>query len=392
LCKEKCSGSFLNSYFPLICHLFWYGYMKKKIIISVINDLSGDQRIHRIASTLVEADFEVLVVGRKLPDSLPLPAWPYQTHRMKLFFTKGKWFYLEYNLRLFWFLLFRKAQILNANDLDTLLANFLVSRLKNTPLVYDSHEYFTEVPELIGRTFTRNIWLRLERWIFPRLKQVYTVNQSLARIYSQTYQKEVKVIRNVPFLKSDITTRKNEKIIVYQGALNVGRGIELMIEAMNYLPETKLWIIGRGDVQDYLEQLAKEQAAASRIIFKGFIPLNELYQYTAQASLGLSLEEDLGANYRYSSPNKIYDYIQAGIPVLVSDLPEMNALITEYGVGAVLPKEERQPEKLAQQITHILDHSDAYKTYQANCLKAKEILNWEAEKEKLISIYKNIKH
>ena len=156
--------------------------MKQKVIISVINDLSGDQRIHRIASTLAEAGYEVLVVGRKLPNSIPLSDRTYQTHRMRLFFIRGKWFYLEFNFRLFWFLLFRKADILNANDLDTLLANFLISRIKGTRLIYDSHEYFTEVPELIERPFTRNIWLRLEQWIFPRLNQIYTVNHSLASI------------------------------------------------------------------------------------------------------------------------------------------------------------------------------------------------------------------
>ena len=223
---------------------------------------------------------------------------------MKLWFTKGKWFYLEYNFRLFWFLLFQKVNILNANDLDTLLANFLVSRLKRARLIYDSHEYFTEVPELIHRKSTRNIWLKLEQFIFPKLKQVYTVNGSLAKIYGEKYQKEVGIIRNVPFGKNPVTEAKKEKILIYQGALNIGRGIDLMIRAMAFLPEYKLWIIGRGDIEKKLKTLAKSEAYPDRIVFHGFTPLEKLFNFTTQAILGLSLEEDLGANYRFSSPIK----------------------------------------------------------------------------------------
>ncbi|MCB0836537.1 MAG: glycosyltransferase [Bacteroidetes bacterium] len=365
--------------------------MKQKVIISVINDLSGDQRIHRIASTLAEAGYEVLVVGRKLPNSIPLSDRTYQTHRMRLFFIRGKWFYLEFNFRLFWFLLFRKADILNANDLDTLLANFLISRIKGTRLIYDSHEYFTEVPELIARPFTRNIWLRLEQWIFPRLNQIYTVNHSLASIYSQKYQKEVQVIRNVPFYKTGIKKEKKGKILIYQGALNVGRGIELMIRAMDYMPDITLWIIGRGDIEEALRKRAESQKSSQQIIFKGFIPLESLFEQTTEAYLGLSIEENLGDNYRFASPNKVYDYIQAGLPVLVSDLPEMRGLVEKYKVGEVLAETEREPEKFAARIKEILNNEEKYAHYQTHCLAAKEELNWEKEREKLISIYQNQK-
>ncbi len=361
---------------------------KPRIILTVINDLTGDQRIHRIASTLQGAGYQVTVVGRLLPDSLPLENRAYHTHRMRLLFRKGKWFYLEYNIRLFLLLLIRPAEMVNANDLDTLLAGYLATRLKGTELVYDSHEYFTEVPELIHRKWTRNMWLRLERWLFPKLAKVYTVNGSIAAIYQKKYGVPVEVIRNLPFRRKK--TKKGppaEKILLYQGALNVGRGLELMIDAMHHLPTYRLWIIGKGDIDAQLRKRVKQAQLIDRVTFLGFVPMEQLYEITVQATLGLSLEEDLGESYRYSSPNKVHDYIQAGVPVLVSDLPEMRRLIKTHEVGEILPVGERSSAELATRIQAMLASPERYSLWQKNCREAAKVLNWEAEQENLLKIY-----
>jgi len=360
---------------------------KERIILSVINDLVGDQRIHRIASTLQEASFDVEVIGRRLPDSLAIQKRSYKTHRMRLMFHKGKMFYLEYNIRLFCLLLFRKVDILNSNDLDTLLPNFLIATIRRRKLVYDSHEYFTEVPELIDRPKTRGLWLALEKWIFPRLQIVYTVNESLANIYTQKYNIPVSFIRNVPTYR-EAGSSQTKKRLIYQGALNLGRGIELMIDAMEFLEEYELWIVGRGDIENALKSRAEPLIAQGRkILFTGFVRLEDLPTLTDQAGIGLSLEEDLGLNYRYASPNKVFDYLQAGLVVLVSDLPEMTKLIKTYQPGEVLKKGERTPQELALKIRSISEHN-RYQRYQKNaCLAARE-LNWENEKGKLLTIYK----
>ncbi|MEZ4776066.1 MAG: glycosyltransferase [Bacteroidia bacterium] len=360
--------------------------MGKKIIIAVINDLSGDQRIHRIATTLAENGFDVQVVGRLLPDSQTLAHRPYQTHRMKLWFRKGKWFYLEYNLRLFWYLLWQKAAIFNANDLDTLGASFLAAAITGAELIYDSHEYFTEVPELVERPFTRKIWLLLEGWIFPRLKKVYTVNAMIAEIYSRKYGINVGVVRNLPFSREPISQPEHSNTLLYQGALNLGRGIELMIDAMQYLPEYTLQIIGRGDIEAQLKQRIADKKI-NNVDFRGFIPFESLYVLTTQACLGLSLEEDLGANYRYASPNKIYDYIQANVPVLVSDLPVMRQLVESNHTGEILPVSARTPENLAKRIRSITENTAYYESLKENCRKAARELNWEKEKQVLLAYY-----
>ncbi|MCB9232282.1 MAG: glycosyltransferase [Bacteroidia bacterium] len=362
--------------------------MKKRIIISVTNDLSSDQRVDRVATTLHEAGAEVTLIGRSLPHSLPLKLRPYECLRFNMFFRRGKFFYLEYNIRLFLYLLGQKFHYLHANDLDTLLANFLASRLKGKPLVYDSHEYFTEVPELQGRKLTRSIWLTLERWIFPRLKQAFTVNDSLAGIFSEKYNVPVRVMRNLPLLREFPQTRSAPgEILIYQGALNLSRGIELMIRSMKYLPENVLWIAGNGDVKENLVQLVKEEGLKERVQFLGFVLPEKLKEITLSASLGFSLEEDAGENYHFALPNKLFDYIQAGVPVLVSDLPEMRSLVQSYKVGEVLGKEERTPEKLAEKVREMLQNEEKWLSFQENCLNAAKELCWEKEKDVLASFY-----
>ena len=157
--------------------------MSNRVVVSVINDLSSDQRVDRTCSTLHELGYDVLLVGRKMKKSVSLNPRVYKMTRMTLLFEKGALFYAEYNFRLFFFLLFKKVDVLHANDLDTLLANRIIQKLKGVKLVYDSHEYFTEVPELVEGSFSKRVWLKIERSIFPKLKHVFTVNKSIAEIY-----------------------------------------------------------------------------------------------------------------------------------------------------------------------------------------------------------------
>ncbi len=359
--------------------------------MAVINDLSSDQRIHRIASSLQASGWKVLVVGRRLPHSLPLLPRSYGTKRMKLWFQRGKWFYLEYNVRLFLLLLFRKVHLINANDLDTLLACTLISKVKQIPLIYDAHELFTEVPELIHRPRTQHIWLKIEQWLIPKVHAAYTVNESLSQIYYQRYRIPFSVVRNLPSKRviPNTTIKKNtlRRRLIYQGSLNVGRGLELMIESMAHLEGYELWIVGRGDIESQLKNTLKHISFADRIDLIGFVPFEKLPELTVQAHLGLSLEEDMGANYRFASPNKLFDYIQAGIPVLVSDLPEMRKLVQQHRVGEVLINEERTSSKLADKIRSICENEEKYSDYKRQCEKAAEELHWEKESLSLLSIY-----
>ncbi|MBK7268627.1 MAG: glycosyltransferase [Flavobacteriales bacterium] len=310
----------------------------KRAIVSVTNDLATDNRVHRTCMVLRELGYEVLLVGRQLPNSPPLER-PYATKRMRLLFNKGPLFYAEYNVRLFLLLLFSRAQLLVANDLDTLLANFLVARLRGIELVYDTHEFYTEVPELVGRPRVRAVWLAIERWIFPKLKRIITVNGSIAHAYKERYGKEVAIVRNIP-VPVDLGPAVTEDrfILILQGAgINVERGGEEAVLAMKELPDCLLLIIGSGDAWPVLQRLVKENGLEDRVRLIGRLPYVEMMRYTRNADLGLTLDKDTNLNYRFSLPNKLFDYLHAGIPVLATDLPELAAIVRGHDCGVVIP-------------------------------------------------------
>lgn len=363
----------------------------KKVSLSVINDLVTDNRVHKVAVSLQKMGFEPVLIGRLLPESHAVER-DYQTLRMKLVFRKGAVFYFEYNLRLFFRLLKSKADVFVANDLDTLPANFLASKLKRKPLVYDSHEYFTEVPELIGRPLVKSVWTAIEKLLVPRVDAAYTVCDSIAEIYRELYKIDFKVVRNLPVCSQAETPSieiaeksESEKIILYQGALNLGRGIEAAIRAMQFVEGAKLWIAGDGDISGQLKQMVAELKLESKVLFWGRLPLHQLNEITRQADLGLSLEEDLGLNYRFSLPNKLFDYIQAGVPVLVSNLPEMRKIVDQYQIGAIA--ETHQRKELAELLKNALFDQEKRQFWKQNLPKSAKELCWENEEEILKSVY-----
>ncbi|MEO6454417.1 MAG: glycosyltransferase, partial [Ginsengibacter sp.] len=172
--------------------------IKKKITVSVISDLTTDQRVIRISNTLQTMGFDVTVLARCFADSLPLGNYLFKSKRVKCIFKKGILQYAEFNTKLFFKLLFRKTDYLLANDLDTLIPNYIISKWRRKEIFYDTHEYFTGVPELKRSTIKRKIWKFFEDRIFPKIKNVYTVNDSVKNKYRQEYGNEITVIRNVP--------------------------------------------------------------------------------------------------------------------------------------------------------------------------------------------------
>ena len=370
----------------------------KEAIISVVSDLVTDQRVHRIATTLQKHGLKVTLVGRQLNKSLHLANRDYKTIRFKLWWEKGMLFYAEYNIRLFFFLLFHKADVLVANDLDTLLPNFLISKIKRAALFYDCHEYFTEVPELVNRKFTRNIWLAIERFIFPRLMHVYTVNESIATLYQNKYKVKVDVVRNVPVTaglktnsksKSELGLPVDKKIILYQGAgINIHRGAEEVLESMLYVKDVVLLYIGSGDVIEQLKSMSVMLNLSDQVLFIPKQPMQELKQYTQHADLGLTLDKDTNLNYRYSLPNKLFDYIHAGIPVLASSLVEVKKIVDHYRVGMMI--ESHDPKHIAEKIREMLADEKRFAQWKENTKLAAKELCWEKEEEQLLKIFHDV--
>ncbi|MFP4023818.1 MAG: glycosyltransferase [Thiohalospira sp.] len=364
--------------------------MGKRVYIAVTNDLITDNRVHKVAQTLLKSEAEIILLGAKKYHSSPVNERPYKTHRFKMLFKKGFLFYAEYNIRLFFFLLFRKFDIIVANDLDTLPASYFASLFRRKKIVYDSHEFFTEVPELVNRKFPRKVWLLIEQLILPRIKFSYTVSDSIAKTYEKLYKIHMGVVRNLPICNTNSNdleiTKNGEKHILYQGSLNVGRGLEQIIDAMQYIDNAHLKIIGDGDITNKLKQQINDKALNQKIEIKGRIPFQNLSAETKQADLGIALEENIGLNYYYALPNKLFDYIHAGVPVLVSPFPEMQKIVNKYEIGTVY--DHKNPQMLAKKVNEIFELKNRYQKWKNNTIKAAKELCWEKEEKILLNIYK----
>jgi len=371
--------------------------MSKRVLLLVSNDIHTDQRVDKTCKTLLAQGFQVTVLGRMRAKSKPISR-EYQVERLKLLFDKGPLFYLELNLRFFFRLMKKDWDIVHVNDLDTLLAGYIAYiNLKDKELVYDSHEYFTEVPELQGR-FAKAVWLFLEETIFPKLKHVYTVSASIAKVYKAKYNVEVGLVRNVPPYiawkkegsRTSLGLPEGKRILILQGAgINVSRGAEEAVLAMKELSEDYvLLLLGGGDVFEKLKSLVKLYRLQERVIFKERMPFEELMQHTLHADMGLTLDKGDNLNYEYALPNKLFDYIAAGIPVLSGPTIEAREMIKEYQIGKSV--EEITPQAIAQTIELMFSDPTQVDVWKQNTIAAYKILNWEKESQGIIDIYKDL--
>ena len=374
-----------------------------RIIVSVTNDLVTDQRVNKVCLSLQTyyRQTEIILVGRKLKNSLNIDTRPYKTIRMSLLFEKGFAFYAEYNVRLFFLLLFKKSDLLVSNDLDTLAPNYIISLLKRKKLIYDSHEYFCGVPELTKRPFIQGVWKKIETFILPKLPLMISVSDSITELYQKEYKIECFTIRNLPHTyvidnRSEIKNKVHlelginisDKIIIYQGAVNIDRGIEEAILAMKWIENAKLLIVGFGDIYDSLEILIHENKLKNKVILMNRVSFEKLKPYTIASDIGLSLEKDSNLNYRYSLPNKLFDYIAAEIPVLAAPLPEIIKIFNQYQIGELI--ESHNPEHIANKIKSMLNNKDCQISWKEQLKLAKEEFCWQKEEEKLLEIYKKL--
>lgn len=364
-----------------------------KLIFTVTNDLNYDQRMLRICSSLAKVGYEVLLVGRIRSNSKPLLEQNFQQKRLRCFFDRGKMFYLEYNIRLLFFLLLNRFDLICAIDLDTILPAHFSSKIRGKVMVYDAHEYFSQSPELIDRPRVRRIWEWIENTIIPKQKYCYTVGQGLAKIFTDKYQVPFKVIRNVPFAivenEVEISALKSDrKVILYQGVLNEGRGLEAMINVMQLVDGAELWLAGEGDLSTKLRDLCKQLQLEDKVRFLGYLRPKELKAVTAQVTIGLNLLENKGLSYFYSLANKTFDYIQQEIPAIHMDFPEYKNINSVYEIGLLIPNLE-QPV-LLKAVQQLLTNETLYKQLKANCQQAKIEYTWEREAVKLTKFYAEI--
>jgi glycosyltransferase involved in cell wall biosynthesis len=363
----------------------------KHITVLVSNDLEFDQRVKKTCDTLHEMGFEITLVGRFLPTSKSFSR-PYEIKRFKLPFDTGVAFYLCLQVALFFYLWRKKTDVILANDLDTLWPAYLISRWRNKGLVYDSHELFTEAEGLTGHPVKKWIWSKLEQTILPKLKKMYTVNRTIAGIFEKKYGITVGVVRNIALLESTLPSATREQLqlpidkclVLLQGSyIDPDRGGEEAVLSMKYLDNAHLLIIGSGRAIPQLRLLVEKEGLKDKVTILDKMPFHQLRKYTACADFGLSLDKPLHLNYTYSLPNKVFDYIHCGVPIIVSDLPELRSLVEQHNVGLVV--REMTPESLAVSIQSAMESNDK-NAWKQNCLAARESLNWQNE-SKVIQSY-----
>lgn len=361
--------------------------MPKRIILTVTNDLNYDQRMQRIAGSLAAASYQVCLVGVKKKNSPALLSQAFEQKRISIWFEKGKLFYLEYTVRLLVWLVFQRVDILCAIDLDTILPVYLASRLKRKPRVYDAHELFCEMKEVVSRPMIYKSWKKLEQFCVPRFRIGYTVNEPIAGIFKKEYGAQYQVIRNVPKLAESHFSLEKEPFLLYQGAVNEGRLFEVLIPAMTFVP-LPLYIYGDGNFLAQARQLIRQHQLEAKVFLKGKLAPSDLKLITAKATLGFTLFENRGLSNYFSLANRFFDYVHAATPQVAVDFPVYRQLNEQFPVAALTSTTD--PAELAGVINNLLTDGLLYKQLQENCLKMRQEWNWEKEEKELLAIYHSI--
>jgi glycosyltransferase involved in cell wall biosynthesis len=359
----------------------------KHLVFTVTNDLTYDQRMIRICSSLANVGYAVTLVGRKMNDSVSLDKKLFSQKRFSLFFQKGFLFYAEYNFRLFFYLLFKKADLICAIDLDTIIPCLLASKLKRTERVYDAHELFCEMQEIATRPSVYKVWKWIEQNTVPHFNFGYTVNKPIAEEFAKMYNRRYVVIRNMPVQKALHFTEKKERYIYYQGAVNEGRSFDTLIPAMKDV-NAKLIIAGEGNYFKQVQELVKENKLEDKVLLLGKIKPADLYQYAQAAWIGITFFESTGLSNYYSLANRYFDYIQAGIPQLCVDYPVYAEINKNYPSAVLIS--DLNSKNIAAALNNLLTDDVLYNRLQQNCLLAREKLNWQEEEKFLLKFYQTI--
>lgn len=343
--------------------------------------------MHRICNSLAENGYDITLVGYKKPSSLPLDKKKFKQKRIHCWFLKGKSFYAEYNIRLSLYLLFKKMDAICAIDLDTIVPCLNISRLKRIPRVYDAHELFTGLKEVVNRPAVQRVWDRIEKRIVPKYKMGYTVSESIATEFNKRYGVKYLTIRNIPLLREFTKIENPNKYILYQGAVNEGRGFENLIPAMQWV-NSKLIICGDGNYMNKLKEIIIKYKVENKIELKGMMKPEELFVYSQTAYIGIATPENKGLNQYLALPNKFFDYIHACLPQINVNFPEYSKLNKEFEVAVLL--NDLTPKKIADSINNLLTDDVLYKKLSENCIRAREVLNWQNEEKKLLKFYESL--
>jgi len=373
----------------------------KKVANIVFNSFVNDSRVIKESASLAKSGYEVEVIAhgdaglakKELLDGFKVTRLNYLDRKVTTSKKDKLKMYVSWMQEVATYV--KEFDILHCNDLNTLQIAFIVKRFynKDVKIVYDAHEYETETNGLHG--VQKTLVKFLERSLIKYADKVICVSDAIANEYVKLYniEKPALILNTPPYKeieKKDIfrdifNIEKDKRIFLYQGSISKGRGVEVVVESFQRLQNTNAVIVfmGYGEMETYIKEIAKKE---SNIYFHPAVSPDILLEYTSSADFGIATIEDSCLSYRYCLPNKMFEYMMAEIPVIVSNLPEMKRIVRGYEVGVVAKTNSFQG--LQEAITEALK-LDKVKLFK-NIQKVKEIYNWQEQEKVLISLYKDI--
>ncbi|CAF3882786.1 unnamed protein product [Rotaria sp. Silwood1] len=297
----------------------------------------------------------------------------------------------EYNLKLFFYLLFAKTNAICAIDLDTIISCYFASVLKRKKRVYDAHEIFTEMKEVLENKPVHWFWTTVEKIFVPKYKLGYTVNTFIREEFCRRYKRNYEIVRNIPLKLNRPTNQQINPptipFIIYQGAVNEGRAFEQLIPAMQQV-NCELRIYGKGNFFEQTKSLIRQHNVEDKVKLMGAFLPSELNNITPTALFGITIFDAEGMNQYYSLANRFFDYAMAGIPQICVDYPEYKVINNEYNIALLI--DGVQSKTIATGINEMLINKELYNKLKTNCIAAREKLNWQNEENKLINYWNKI--
>ena len=355
-----------------------------RIICTVTNDLNYDQRMIRICSTLVEAGYDVTLVGFLRRNSPTIIDRPFRQVRLPIIAEQGKLLYIHYWLRLFFFLMTTRADIFCAIDLDTILPVYFASWMRRKKRVYDAHEIFTDLKEVISRPPIHKMWTAIGNFTIPRFPVGYTIGECYADEFEKRYGVKYSIVRNATVLRPLESPKPHGRYILYQGAVNVGRCFEQLLPAMKMV-DAHLIVCGAGNFYKEAVALADALGLQDKVIFKGYVPPDELRSYTRNAYIGITLFEDTSLSNRLSLANRFFDYMHFAVPQLCIQYPEYERVNNRFEIATLIS--DTSPEHIASSLNRLLNDAPYYERLQKNCLEARTTYCWQEEAKTLLQVY-----
>ncbi len=302
-------------------------------------------------------------------------------------------FYLHFSLITLKRLIHSNSQIFFAEDVYTLPFVTFIAKLKGKVVLYNSREFYAFLGGLTGKLLLQKTITAIERFFIKKTDLVLTTGDMDSEFLEKFYNiNNTCVIRNIPLKKqgvekhdfrNELGISKDQIILLYQGVLLKGRGTKLILKALAKLKNCVLIVLGDGVLRPELTELAKSLNITNRVFFYGTIEHKFLDKYTAGADIGFSLIENISVSYYYALPNKLFEYINAQVPIISSNLPQMKKIIEDYNVGKVIEienmTEDEKINNIVKSVENLISSPEELKRYKDNCLAASLVLNWEEE-------------